>query len=429
MSRCFVSVPRLCSVLPLLLAVACNVDGDDTTTTGVTLPSEPAPGAGAAAEPRGLFVLNTDYASTSVSLLDPSGEVMSPLFIASSSADTGLSTPLSGDVVPPSAQLAGDELVLIDRRPSVLTWVDLETTEVRAQLNVGTGFAANPQDYVGVAGDKAYVTRFEQNETSGREDLDAGNDVLVIDPSLPAVLGRIDLSPVLAGEEPGFLPRANRALLAGGRLRLLAQAGNAIFEFLDSRLVTIDPATDRISQVLVLEGLKSCANLALSPDGSELAVACSGAFGQDPALGFPDAGIVILGVGDELVEKQRFAAAELGGEQISALAYASASSLLFTTYGRYSADASLVVPDTLRRIDLASGALDGEPLVRTRVSAFSLGDVRCAPGVGRCVLADAESEGGVLHQFEVSSDGTVSETGRVAPNPDLGLPPRYLGAY
>jgi hypothetical protein len=425
--------------LPLALTLACNVEDDDTTTTGVSLPNQPAAGDavpspdGAApvpADPRGFIVLNTDYQSTSVSLVGVDGEVLSPTFIGSASADTGLSTALSGDVVPPTAKPTGDEVVLIDRKPAVLTWVNLETTAVRAQLNVGTGFDANPQDYVAVGSDKAYVTRFDQNGNSGREDFDTGSDVLVLDPSLPAIVGRIDLAPALAGQDASYLPRAARALLAGGRVRLLAQAGNATFEFLDTRLVTIDPETDGISQVLVLEGLKSCANLALSPDGSELAVVCNGAFGQDPALGFPDAGIVVLDVADELTERRRFTAAELGGEQISALAYASVTSLVFTTYGRYSDDASrLVAPDTLRRLDLASGALDAEPLVQTSVTAFSLGDVRCAPRAGRCILADAETEGGVLHVFEVSEAGRLLETGSVPPNPALGLPPRYLGAY
>jgi hypothetical protein len=35
----------------------------------------------------------------------------------------------------------------------------------------------------------------------------------------------------------------------------------------------------------------------------------------------------------------------------------------------------------------------------------------------------------VLRRFEVASDGSVSELGQVVPNPELGLPPRYLGAY
>ncbi|MET0410370.1 MAG: hypothetical protein ABW217_03700 [Polyangiaceae bacterium] len=413
--------------LSLLGALACNVDGDDVTTTGVVLPNEPGPEQ---SEPRGFFVLETDYSSTSVSLVDPGGELLSPVFIGSASADTGLSTALSGDVVPPSGALAGDEVVLIDRDAAVLTWVKLETTAVRAQLNVGTGFAANPQDYVPVSDDKSYVTRFEQNGSSGLEDFDQGSDVLIIDPSAASVVGRIDLAPVLEGEDPSYLPRATRALAAGERVLLLAQAGNALFEFLDTRLVVIDANTDAIEQVLVLEGMKSCANLALSPDGDELAIACNGAFGQDPEQGFPDAGIVIVELADELVEQQRFAASELGGEQVSALSYASATSLLFTTYGRYSADASeLLAPDTLRRLDLERGALDEEPLVATGASAFSLGDVRCAPLAGSCVLADAESEGGVLRRFEVASDGSVSELGQVATNPELGLPPRYLGAY
>lgn len=426
MSMRFVSL-QLSLSLSLLGALACNVEGDDTTTTGVELPNEPAPED---PDPRGFVVLGTDYASTSVSLVDASGEVLSPVFIGSASAATGLSTALSGDVVPPSGVLAGDEVVLIDRDSAVLTWVNLETAAVRAQLNVGTGFASNPQDYVPVSERKAYVTRFEQNGRAGLEDFDQGDDVLIIDPSEPRVVGRIDLTPLLEGEDPSYRPRAARALAAGGRVLLLAQAATPTFDFLDTRLVVVDPETDAIEQVLVLEGMKSCANLALSPEGDAVAIACNGAFSQDPAQGYPDAGIVIVTLGDEVLEKARFTAAELGGEQISTLAYASASSLLYTTYGRYGGSGSeLVAPDTLRRLDLERGAIDDEPLAASRASAFSLADVRCAPGAGSCLLADTETDGGVLRRFEVASDGRVSERGQVAPNPELGLPPRYLGAY
>jgi hypothetical protein len=425
------------SVAGGLLAVSglgCNVDSYDSTTTGVLLPNPPsdAPSAASAPDPRGFFVLSTDYQSTSVSLVGAAGAVDSPVFINSASAATGLSAPLGGDVVPPTSQLPGNEAVLIDRLPaSVLTWVDFESAAVRAQLNVSTGFSANPQDYVPFAADKAYVTRFEENLSRGREPFDRGSDVLIIDPLQPAILGSIDLWPALTGEDPSFLPRPTRALLAGGQLIVLAAAATADYSaFLSTRLVAIDPTSDTIEQVLVLDGLRNCTSLVPSPDDSELAVACNGAFGQDSASGFPDAGIVLVSVAGGLSELRRFGAAELGGEQIGAVAYAGASSLVFTTYGRYSADGSrLEAPDTFRRVDRLSGALDPEPLVQTTASAFSLGDVRCAPRAGRCLLADAETDGGVLRLYAVAADGALTSTGSVRLDPGLGLPPRYIGAY
>src|SRR5690606_13597380 len=136
-----------------------------------------------------------------------------------------------------------------------------------------------------------------------------GNDVLVIDPSVPEITGRIDLMPSLEGAPDGFYPRADRALLAGGRLRVLAVGFNQNFtERLASRLISIDPERDRIEHVLVIDGMHSCSDLALAPSGTRLALACNGAFGQDPESGFSDSGIVLLSVGKKLEEVERFTA-------------------------------------------------------------------------------------------------------------------------
>lgn len=431
------SAPRLRRALPfamtaLALASGCGVESRDVTTTGVVLPATPVEGGASAGAARGFVVLGTDYQSTAISLLGAGGEVASPLFIGSSSATTGLSSALSGDVVLPTSTLAGDEVVLIDRLPaSVLTWVDLASASVRAQLNVGTGFSANPQDYVPIDEGKALVPRFEHNSAPGREPFDAGSDLLIIDPRAPSISGRVDLWPAIEGEDARFLPRPARAVFAGGSVRVLAAPSTPDFsEFVDARLVSVDPRTDGIEHVLRLEGLANCLGLAVSPGGDELALACSGAFGQDAAAGFPDAGVAIVSLDGEPVETQRFSARELGGEQIGALAYASAELLLLGTYGRFAADgSSLAAPDRLWQLDLSRGERSAEPLAESRVTAFSLGDVRCAPGLGLCLLADAELDGGSVRVLSVAPDGAILATGSVRPNPSLGLPPRYLGAY
>lgn len=403
-----------------LAAAACDVDDETTLGTGTEL--LPASGG----DPRAYLVVATDYQSTSVGVVDAAGSVQSPTLIASSSAAPGLSTALSGDVVPPSSRQPGAEAVLIDRAQNVLSWVDVASASVRAQLNVGTGFAANPQDYLALSADEALVPRFAQNPEPGREPFDTGSDLLVIDPRTPAIARRIDLSSALDGEEPGFLPRPSRVVLAGGLVRALLLVGSEDFRFGSSRVASIDPQSDRIVSVLVLEGLTNCSNVALSPDGSRLALGCSGSFAQDPALGFPDAGIVLLAVGDELVETRRFPASALGGEQIGSVSFASERVLAFTATGRYTSDQSaLAAPDALRVLDLETGSAS-EPLVSTEVSAFSLGDVRCAPTLGVCLLADAEAEGGLLRRLALEG-GTLVEAGRTELGDSSGLPPRFLG--
>src|SRR5262245_18428241 len=119
---------------------------------------------------------------------------------------------------------------------------------------------------------------------SGVAPFDAGNDVLIVDPTRASVVDRIDLTPAFADAPAGFYPRADRALLAGGRLRVLAVGLDADFTtHVDSRLVSIDPTTIAIEDVLVLEGMNGCGSAVASPDGRELAIACGGAYARDPA--------------------------------------------------------------------------------------------------------------------------------------------------
>ena len=125
-------------------------------------------GASSSAEggacPSFLVLTQTDYSSTNVALLTPEGKVASESLISSASADPGLTTPLSGDVLSPNQRSGDGAVVLIDRYPnSVLTWVDPSDASVLGQLHVGTGFSSNPYDYLQVSDTKAYVSRYESN--------------------------------------------------------------------------------------------------------------------------------------------------------------------------------------------------------------------------------------------------------------------------
>src|SRR5262249_49627102 len=160
-----------------------------------------AEGGTAVACDKALVVASSDYTSTNVSLLSPAGSILSEILISSGSTTTGLSTALSGDVILPLAAPPSGRVVLLPPSASVLTWVDPTTAAVTAQLSVRTGFLSNPYDYLEVAPDKAYVTRFESNPQPGKEAFDGGGDVLVIDPQSFALRGRVDLS---SSDDGGF---------------------------------------------------------------------------------------------------------------------------------------------------------------------------------------------------------------------------------
>ncbi len=404
--------------MSLIWCGACGVDERGRDTGGVPVDAS------------GFVVVNSDYQSASVSLVDLEGRVLSENFISSSSAHAGLSAALSGDVVLPSAGAIDGEIVLIDRAPAgVLTWVDQPTARVRAQLNVSTGFFANPHDYVRFSDTKAYVTRHSANFASGKQEFDAGNDVLIIDPSVPEISGRIDLTPAFEEAPEGYYPTLDRALMLAGKLRVLALGFNRDFSSsVDSRVISIDPERESIEQVLVLEGMHSCTGVSVAPSGHTIAVSCSGMFGQAPESGFPDSGIVLMSVADELTEVGRFGAAELGGEMIAGLSFVNETTLLFTTFGRLSDDQSkMAAPDTARLLDLERGEVVGSPLQQTSRLPFSLGDPCCDPSASVCVLTDAETRGGVLHYYHLDDSGKLESQSDIEVDGMLGLPPRSAG--
>ncbi|HEX7669654.1 MAG TPA: hypothetical protein VF395_08730, partial [Polyangiaceae bacterium] len=204
---------------------------------------------------RGFVVVESDYASTNVATVAENGRVIAESLASSATSSVGLTAPLSGDVVVPTTPVHGKEIVLIDRDPgaSRLVWVDMGTA--RRELSVGgSGFRANPYDYVQLSPTKAYVTRFGSNPVPGKQPFDGGNDVLVVDPSVPRIVASIDMIPALGADAARVLPRAGQMVVAGPRAFVLITAlpldPSAVNVDIPSRVVTLDTTTDAITDVL-----------------------------------------------------------------------------------------------------------------------------------------------------------------------------------
>jgi len=429
-------------LIVVLVVTGCDVPVRDLDTGGIALAGaggwgsqavdEAGAGGASRAEPacaHGFAVVSSDYQSSNVSLLDPTGEVLSASFISSGSTTAGLSASLSGDVVLPTRSTRAGRLALIDRSPaSVLTWVDLRSGEVEAQLSVATGFDSNPHDYVELSPSKAYVLRFDENLASGREPFDGGNDVLVVDPTAPAITGRIDLAPAMAGVASRFVAHPDRAARVRDRVVVvLGVYRTDLLETAPSRLVVIDPLADAIVQTVVLDGYHACSSLAVSPDEDELAVACAGEWGGDDRPDIDTSGLVRLRVADQLEIVHRHRAIDFGQGPIAfGLDYASRRYLLLTTYGQFDGRGEPAADDTLIELDLETNESRG--VLRSAGKPFTLGDVRCDSTCGVCVVTDAERQGGVVHRLTVEHGG-VSEPTAIRVDDEIGLPPRCLAEF
>ncbi len=391
----------------------------------------PGPGVDVPEGPCGhaLFVVATDYQSSSVSVVGWGGEVLSAGMIHSGTEQAGLSVALSGDVVAPTDRVGAGQLLVLDRYPaSVATLIDPVEAAVTEQVNVQTGFASNPQDAVFARPDALYVSRYERNPAPGKVAFDAGSDLLVVTLPDAAITGRVDLGPAMVGAPAEILPRPGRMVARGGLVYALLSAYSADFKTTgDARVAIVDPEADTVVGHAVLAGARGCSGLAASPSGARLAVACSGTFGGTGTPDLSGAGVVVLdrGVDGSLVESRRFDAAVFDGEPLSfTLDFVAEDALLVSTFGALDDTGAALRDDRLLEIDLTDGSV--RELLRSAGEPFTLGDIRCGAACGACFVADA-GRGGV-QRFSVEG-GRVGAATFHAVDDGTGLPPRYLGAY
>lgn len=375
-----------------------------------------------------VVVLNSDYQSSSVAIVSYDGELLRGSIISSASETTGLSAPLSGDVVLPTQRTTSGTILLLDREQAVLTALDPVRAAVVAQVQLGTGFHSNPQDVVEVAPGKLYVSRYGFNANRGAELFDGGNDVVIVDRPLAAIRGRIDLSRAMEGASEGILPSPSRLLQKGDRVFLLLSAYSENFAQSDNgRIAVLNTQVDEVEHFAIVDGMRGCSALAISPNEAQLAVGCSGTFAGDQIPTLEDSGVVLFTIqkNGELVESARFSAQDLGGDPISfSVAFAGNQQLLLSTFGRIGPSFEQQRPDRLVVLDL--GTAMHRELARTEVTPFSIGDVRCEAACGVCFAVNAET-GGVL-RIPVNS----AQLGAAALHPiddGIGLPPRFLGGY
>jgi hypothetical protein len=438
--------PLLAPVLCLALAAAAGCEDDPLPAAPPVTPDRVDGGGdavadGAAADasasdalaadplwarpaPRGMALVNSDRKSTSISLVALGGGALTTdACFGSGSADPQLSAALSGDVVLPSETQPGNELVVIDRTNSVLTWINPTTCQVRRQLNVGTGFAANPQDLVaGLGGAKGYVTRYGRNPARP----DQGSDLLIIDTDRGVATGRIDLaahasaSPV-AGKT--ILPMPSRLALVGKRVYV---ALNNLSEAYDAaglgRVLVIDAPSDTVIQTIELPTLKNCGSLTRLPDngGEWLAVSCAGPY-SDNAQQIDSAGVALIDLGKSPPEIKVIRSADFGrplsGFDLEVVDPGHA----FTVVN----GDGLMLNDAVWMFSLTGGApqkiFDASgsyvltlALDRSRRTLFLLEAARTSPKV---------------HLFNVPASGPAVPSGELVGSPKTGLPPRSLAFY
>jgi hypothetical protein len=367
-------------------------------------------------------VVSTDYQSTSVAIVSFEGDVAAAPVLSSGSEAPGLSAALSGDVVSPSTTFL-NEILLLDRFPAgVLTLYDPVEAEVVRQVDVGTGFAANPQDALRLDDGRLLVARYDANPAPGAEPFDAGSDLLVLSPEWEPEAS-VDLSAALGGEADKLPRPARLARTADAVVALLAAYSANFQDSAEGRVAFFDPSTLALKEVVVLPGGYGCGAMAVSPSGERVAIGCSGNFagGSEPRVEESALYVLARESGAWRLEHEH-RASDLGDAPLSAsVAFVDERQILTSSFGRLDTAGGQARPDRLLRIDVGGGY---DVLAETSELPFTLGDVRC--GCGVCFVADADRR--IVRRYVVD-DGALVARPDVVIDDGIGLPPRYLGAY
>jgi hypothetical protein len=379
---------------------------------------------------QGIVVIDSDYKSTSVSLVDASGDKVAQDDCIDSGAVTPvLSTALSGDVVLPSQSQPGDALVLIDQTNSALITVDPTKCMAVHDLSVATGFYSNPHDLVGLSTTKAYVTRYGTNTMpSGKPGAnDQGADLLIINPATSTITGRIDLSGE-ATQVTGATLQADpdRAVLANGKVYV--SLDNLSADFMTTgpgRIVIVDPETDSVTGTIDPPGVKSCSQLAYLESAQELLIVCGGDLNADLATQTMQSALLVYDIsGSTPTLVKTIPGTALGNRPVmnSLVAAVSDQYAIAAAWG----DASGTPPDSLWNVDLKAGTA---AKIADADGSFVLGTALYVAAAHRVIVTDAGMTNPHVSMYDVTNPGAPVAAGTFVADPKSGLPPRLLAWY
>lgn len=379
-------------------------------------------------------VVSSDFSSSSIAVLDESFEVLDESWVNSGTTYPGLVAALSGDVVLPTEQAGDGTLAIIDRFfTDVVTRFFVPSGNLNGQVRthaegVDAGFSSNPQDFVFVSDQSAWVPRYEPNLDPAALPYDQGNDLVEVDPTEMRLTGaRIDLSPLnttveVVGDagpvETEVFARPTRAVLIGSRLVVGLDRVSASFDAAGPGMVAVVDLEDESVEGVALDGLNNCGNVGVVPGApTKVIVACAG-FSQpfgDEAQIRASSGIAVLDASERVVEIERLwrvADHPEAAVSVGAVAALDEQRVVAVANGDFA-----TTVDTLQAIDLATGE---QELVYESTGSFVIG--RSAYDAEREMLFVPDAAANAVIELALDGDQLVL-VGSTEIATDLGLPP------
>jgi hypothetical protein len=400
--------------------------GSDGAVADGTLDGAPDGAAGAATFGAGLAVVDSDYTSTSISIVGATGALVKDDCINSGTRAAGkLSFTLSGDVVLPSQPQLGGDLWLVDRGNAALTIVTPPTCAVSGQITVGTGFESDPHDVAVLSATKLYVTRYNTNVAPPNV-LATGDDVLIVNRTTGSVTGRIGLT-AYAAPVTGFTIEAqpDRMVIAGGKVYVTLGSQDAKFMAAgEGRVVVIDPGSDTVLGTIALAGLEGCSAIQYVPALTSLFVSCGGSFSDADQAAASGVAQIDLSTATPTVHVTK--ASVVGGQPVnfSWIGVLSATQGFAATLGSFPFGTTPGTNDALYMFNPTAGTATPVSLA---AGAFDLGGA--VVGAALLFVPDATTTKPLIHVFDVPATGAPTERTPFAPDPSKGLPPRQIAWY
>ncbi len=372
--------------------------------------------------PVGLVALNSDFSSTSLSILSASGGLARGNCVHSMTVSGSSTSTISGDVVLPSQPQLGGDVVLVDRHNGELTFVDPTACTIARQVGVPGGATTNPHDVVIVGNSKAYVTRYQANLTATTAAL-MGNDVAIIDPTTGAFVSRINLD-AYASTVTGatILARPDRALIADGKVVVsLNEIDASYVTYGEGKIVVIDPATDTLVASVTLKGLYDCEGMSYVAATKTLLVACGGPYGdEDQPL---KSGIAVVDLGASPPSLSRTIAGVAFGDQpvnfgwVLAAPTSSGGTRAFAGTN----DPNFVMPDALYVFDYLIGTT-------TQIATSDPYTIGFPASTGSLLFVpESTFTSPKIQLFNIT--GTPQATTGFSSDPTNGLPPQEVAWY
>lgn len=366
-----------------------------------------------AAHHDGYFAVVSDNytGAITISLLGHDGKAVANEWVGSKSKPAGLRTPLSQDVVLPTASFSRRYLTTIERGLGVVTRFDLDDGKVIGQLRTDdspegdmAAFHSNPQDVFYVSETSAWVTRWAENPDPSASAAEHGTDLIEFIPStMKRGKRRIDLSSLDTMLEEQLYdkdgkPTEKVTSLASARPSGLAPAGDFLvvglvratdnFSYAEGMVAIVDPVSAELKGNVKLQGFGNCLDVRpVVGETSQVLVGCLGSFGDPGAMsGIAKVEVDSQGKG-KIVERFAVADHKAAADATSSVISLGQNIAIGVAPGTLDpATKALVEADAVYRIDLKTGA---QTKLWKSTGAFALGIPAFDPASGILLVPDA----------------------------------------